>query len=237
MPVRSRILRAVLSLVAAGLLAVPALAAQDDLVEKASISYSKLTPANQALITDSTAVVIAGIGDARKAMDGSDLGKARWEISQTRQLVKALQNASPAVRLSSSIDDVKAAAKAGKPVNYSAIYQELDTYKAMASVEDISFKLEKAKKASAAGKMDETITTLGEVQGAITYVEIDYPLKRVYRDLTQAMVALDQKDVLTATDAVSQAQKEMQPIVKITSAKIDETVAAEDVEAIKLQKK
>jgi hypothetical protein len=237
MSVRPRLLLASLVLAAVGLIAVPALAGQDDVVSVSTVSYSKLTPANQELVTQATAVAIAGIGDARKAMDGSDLGKARWEISQTRQLVKALQNASPAVRLSDSIDDVKAAAKAGKPVNYSAVYQELDAYKSIAAVEDINFKLEKAKKSSAAGKMDETITTLGEVQGAITYVEIDYPLKRVYRDLTQAMVALDQKDVLNAKDLMNQAEKDMQPIVKLASTKIDEVVAAEDVEAIKLPKK
>ncbi len=228
---------ACLALAAFGLVAVPALAAKDDVVEKATVSFTKLTPADQKLVTTATAVVIAGIGDARKAMEGSDLGKARWEIAQTRQLVKALRNASPAARLSDSIEDVKAAAKAGKPVSYTAVYQELDTYKSIASVEDINFKLEKAKKASAAGKMDETIAALTDVQASITYVEIDYPLKRVYGELTQAMVALDQKDVLTATDFVSQAEKDMQPIVKLTSAKLDEVVSADDVEAFKLQKK
>jgi hypothetical protein len=237
MSARSCLLSASLALAAFGLIAAPALAAQDDIVEKTTVSFTKLTPANQKLVTTATAVVIAGIADARKAMDGSDLGKARWEIAQTRQLVKALRNASPAARLSDSIDDVKAAAKAGKPVSYTAVYQELDTYKSIASVEDVNFKLEKAKKASAAGKMDETVTALADVQASITYVEIDYPLKRVYGELTQAMVALDQKDVLTATDFVSQAEKDMQPVVKLTSAKIDEVVGAEDVEAIKLQKK
>jgi hypothetical protein len=41
--------------------------------------------------------------------------------------------------------------------------------------------------------------------------------------------------VLSATDSVSRAQKDMEPNVKLTSAKLDEVVAAEVVEAIKLK--
>ena len=44
-----------------------------------------------------------------------------------------------------------------------------------------------------------------------------------------------EKDVLSATDSVSRAQKDMEPNVKLTSAKLDEVVAAEAVEAIKLK--
>jgi hypothetical protein len=188
------------------------------------VSFSVLSPPNQRIVTQTAGVAAAQIDDANKAMAGSDPVNARWEVAKARQLVGTLRQVSPAARLDDSLVHAKKAIKSGNSQGaLTPVYEQLDEYTSLKGVLDVKPYVQKAKGHLSAGQTDLAITDIETARANITYVEIDLPLKRVYGELTRAMVSLDQKDVLTAQDRVSAAKRDFTPVVKVASAKLVET--------------
>jgi len=217
-------------IVAAVSLGSHAAKAQDSAKFK-QVSFSVLTPPNQKIVTQAAGVAAAQIDDANKAMAGSDPVNARWEVAKARQLVGTLRQVSPAARLDDSLKSAKKAIKSGNSQGaLTPVYEQLDEYTSLKGVLDVKPYVEKAKGHLSAGQTDLAITDIETARANITYIEIDLPLKKVYGELTRAMVSLDQKDVLTATDQVSAAKRDFTPVVKVVSARLVETVAEEELE-------
>jgi hypothetical protein len=215
--------------VAAVFLGTHAVRAQDTAQFK-QVSFSVLTPPNQKIVTQAAGVAAAQIDDAQKAMSG-DLDKARWELAKARQLVGVVRQVSPAARLGDGIQSAKKAIKSGKgEPSLTPVYEQLDDYTRLQGVLDVRPYVEKAKGHLKSGQTDLAISDLESARINITYIEIDLPLKRVYGDLTRALVSLDQKDVLTATDQVNSAKKDFTPVVKVAQAKLVEVVGEEELE-------
>jgi hypothetical protein len=215
---------------AAVCLATQAVRAQDSAQVK-QVSFSVLTPPNQRIVTQAAGVAAAQIDDANKAMSGSDPVNARWEVAKARQLVGTLRQVSPAARLDDSLGTAKKAIKSGNGQGaLTPVYEQLDEYTSLKGVLDVKPYVEKAKGHLSAGQTDLAITDIETARANITYIEIDLPLKKVYGELTRAMVSLDHKDVLTAQDRVSAAKRDFTPVVKIASARLVETVAEEELE-------
>ena len=217
-------------LVAAALLGTQAVEAQDSAQFK-QVSFSVLSPPNQRIVTQAAGVAAAQIDDANKAMKGTDPVNARWEVAKARQLVGTLRQVSPAARLDDSLVSAKKAIKSGSSQGaLTPVYEQLDEYTSLKGVLDVKPYVEKAKGHLGSGQTDLAITDIDTARANITYIEIDLPLKKVYGELTRAMVSLDHKDVLTAQDRVSAAKRDFTPVVKVTSAKLVETVAEEELE-------
>ena len=216
--------------VAAVSLGAQAVKAQDTAKFK-QVSFLVLTPTNQKVVTQTAGVAAAQIDDANKAMGGTDPVNARWEVAKARQLVGTLRQVSPAARLDDSLGSAKKAIKSGNSQGaLTPVYEQLDEYTSLKGVLDVRPYVEKAKGHLSAGQTDLAITDIDTARANITYIEIDLPLKRVYGELTRAMVSLDHKDVLTAQDRVSAAKRDFTPVVKVVSAKLVETVAEEELE-------
>jgi len=216
--------------VAAVFLGTQAVRAQDSAQFK-QVSFSVLTPPNQRIVTQAAGVAAAQIDDANKAMGGSDPVNARWEVAKARQLVGTLRQVSPAARLDDSLGAAKKSIKSGNGQGaLTPVYEQLDEYTSLKGVLDVKPYVEKAKGHLGAGQTDLAITDIDTARANITYIEIDLPLKKVYGELTRAMVSLDHKDVLTAQDRVSAAKRDFTPVVKIASARLVETVAEEELE-------
>ena len=195
------------------------------------VSFSVLTPTNQKIVTQTAGVAAAQIDDANKAMGGTDPVNARWEVAKARQLVGTLRQVSPAARLDDSLGSAKKAIKSGNSQGaLTPVYEQLDEYTSLKGVLDVKPYVEKAKGHLSAGQTDLAITDIDTARANITYIEIDLPLKKVYGELTRAMVSLDHKDVLTAQDRVSAAKRDFTPVVKVVSARLVETVAEEELE-------
>ena len=204
-----------------------------DTAQFKQVSFSVLSPPNQRIVTQAAGVAAAQIDDANKAMAGSDPVNARWEVAKARQLVGTLRQVSPAARLDDSLISAKKAIKSGNSQGaLTPVYEQLDEYTSLKGVLDVKPYIEKAKGHLGSGQTDLAITDLDTARANITYVEIDLPLKKVYGELTRAMVSLDHKDVLTAQDRVSAAKRDFTPVVKVASAKLVETVAAEEIEPV-----
>ena len=215
---------------AAVFLGPQALRAQDTAQFK-QVSFSVLTPPNQKIVTQAAGVAAAQIDDAQKAMSGSDLDRARWELAKARQLVGVVRKVSHAARLGDGIQSAKKAIKSGKgEPSLTPVYEQLDDYTRLQGVLDVRPYVEKAKGHLKAGQTDLAISDLESARINITYIEIDLPLKRVHGDLTRALVSLDHKDVLTATDQVNSAKKDFTPVVKVAQAKLVEVVGEEELE-------
>jgi hypothetical protein len=195
------------------------------------VSFSVLTPPNQRIVMQAAGPAAAQIHDANKAMGGSDPVNARWEVAKARQLVGTLRQVSPAARLDDSLGAAKKAIKGGNSQGaLTPVYEQLDEYTGLKGVLDVRPYIEKAKGHLGAGQTELALTDIDTARANITYVEIDLPLKKVYGELTRAMVSLDHKDVLTAQDRVSAAKSDFTPVVKIASARLVETVAEEELE-------
>ena len=211
-------------------LGAQAVKAQDSAQFK-QVSFLVLTPTNQKIVTQTAGVAAAQIDDANKAMGGTDPVNARWEVAKARQLVGTLRQVSPAARLDDSLGSAKKAIKSGNSQGASTpVYEQLDEYTSLKGVLDVRPYVEKAKGHLSAGQTDLAITDIDTARANITYIEIDLPLKKVYGELTRAMVSLDHKDVLTAQDRVSAAKRDFTPVVKVVSARLVETVAEEELE-------
>jgi hypothetical protein len=216
--------------VAAISLGTQAVKAQDSAQIK-QVSFSVLTPTNQRIVTQAAGVAAAQIDDANKAMAGTDPVNARWEVAKARQLVGTLRQVSPAARLDDSLGSAKKAIKSGNSQGaLTPVYEQLDEYTSLKGVLDVKPYVEKAKGHLSAGQTDLAITDIDTARANITYIEIDLPLKKVYGELTRAMVSLDHKDVLTAQDRVSAAKRDFTPVVKVVSAKLVEVVGEEELE-------
>src|SRR5215469_1979107 len=203
-----------------------------DTAQFKQVSFSVLSPPNQRIVTQAAGVAAAQIDDANKAMAGSDPVNARWEVAKARQLVGTLLQVSPAASLDDSLISAKKAIKSGNSQGaLTPVYEQLDEYTSLKGVLDVKPYVEKAKGHLSAGQTDLAITDIDTARANITYIEIDLPLKKVYGELTRAMVSLDHKDVLTAQDRVSAAKRDFTPVVKVASARLVETVAEEELEA------
>lgn len=208
------------------------LAKAQDSAQFKQVSFSVLTPANQRIVTQAAGVAAAQIDDANKAMGGADPVNARWEVAKARQLVGTLRQVSPAARLDDSLASAKKSIKSGNSQGaLTPVYEQLDEYTSLKGVLNVRPYIEKAKGHLSAGQTDLAITDIETARANITFIEIDLPLKKVYGELTRAMVSLDQKDVLTAQDRVSAAKRDFTPVVKIASAKLVETVAQDELES------
>ena len=202
-----------------------------DTAQFKQVSFSVLTPANQKMVTQLAGVAAAQINDANKAMGGADPVNARWEVAKARQLVGTLRQVSPAARLDDSLLSAKQAIKSGNSQGaLTPVYEQLDEYTSLKGVLSVRPYIEKAKGHLGAGQTDLAITDIDTARANITYIEIDLPLKKVYGELTRAMVSLDHKDALTAQDRVSAAKRDFTPVVQVASARLVETVGEEELE-------
>jgi hypothetical protein len=195
------------------------------------VSFSVLSPPNQRIVTQAAGVAAAQIDDANKAVQSTDPINARWQVAKARQLVGTLRQVSPAARLDDSLGSAKKAIKGGNGQGaLTPVYEQLDEYTSLKGVLDVKPYVEKAKGHLGAGQTDLAISDIDTARANITYVEIDLPLKKVYGELTRAMVSLDHKDALTAQDRVAAAKRDFTPVVKVASAKLVETVAEDEIE-------
>jgi hypothetical protein len=228
---QSRTQLAIVVFVVAGISLVAQRVQAQDSAQFKQVSFSVLTPPNQRIVTQAAGVAAAQIDDANKAMAGSDPVNARWEVAKARQLVGALRQVSPAARLDDSLGAAKKAIKSGNSQGaLTPVYEQLDDYTSLKGVLDVKPSLDKAKGHLGAGQTDLAISDIETARANITYIEIDLPLKKVYGELTRAMVSLDHKDVLTAQDRMSAAKRDFTPVVKVVSAKLVDKVAEEEVE-------
>lgn len=201
-------------------LALPAAAETDEFIEA-----TKMSETQRSAISHSGVVLIGGVADARSDIKDRDYRRAQREVRQARRLCEQIADASPSLKLRSSIVAAWEAIDPGaqKPTpQLDPIYRQLDVYEKIVEDTEIRATVDRARSNLDAGELEVAEADLKEASEKIRYFEVDLPIDETYQLLVLADDDLSRGDPLMADSRLRKVQGSLKTFAEVASLDVEQ---------------